>query len=98
MQAIRADAQMKSFIQIPVFLSNTLTKKLFIIQYPAYVKDSCANATFSKSSIKPENQKLRIELAVDTTNKHRYDRNMGRNLASNADRKSTENDETVFDR
>lgn len=87
------------FVQIPVFLSKTLADKLFIIQYPAYIKDGCTNATLSKTSIKPENQKIRVELEMDTANKHSYDRNMGKQLALNTDGKSMENDEErMFDR
>lgn len=76
-----------------MFLSKTLADKLFIVQYPTYVKDSCANATFSRTSIKPDNQKIRIELAVDTTNKNSYDHNMGKQLALSTDKKSTGNDD-----
>lgn len=72
--------------------------KSIIIQYPAYVKDSGANATFSRTSIKPDNQKIRMELAVDTTN-NCYDYNMGKQLALNTDGKSVgNNDERIFDR
>jgi len=85
-------------MQIPVFLSKTLADKLFIIQYPAYAKDGCTNITFSKTSIKPENQKIRIELAMDTTNTHSYDCNMGKQLALKTDGKSAEIDETIFDK
>ncbi|KYN08719.1 DNA-directed RNA polymerase III subunit RPC5, partial [Cyphomyrmex costatus] len=83
--------------QIPVYLSKTLADKLFIIQYPAYVKDNYPNATFLKTSIKPENQKIRMELSMDTLNKHSYDCAMGKQLALKTSGKSTENDEIVFD-
>ncbi|XP_011634494.1 DNA-directed RNA polymerase III subunit RPC5-like [Pogonomyrmex barbatus] len=84
--------------EIPVFLSKTLAEKLFIIQFPAYVKDGCANATFSKISIKPENQKIRIEIAMDTLNKYSYDHDMGKQLAFNTNEQSTrKNDEKIFD-
>ncbi|XP_018402128.1 PREDICTED: DNA-directed RNA polymerase III subunit RPC5-like [Cyphomyrmex costatus] len=83
--------------EIPVYLSKTLADKLFIIQYPAYVKDNYPNATFLKTSIKPENQKIRMELSMDTLNKHSYDYAMGKQLALKTSEKSTENDEIVFD-
>ncbi|XP_011695405.1 PREDICTED: DNA-directed RNA polymerase III subunit RPC5-like [Wasmannia auropunctata] len=83
--------------EIPVFLSKTLADKLIIVQYPAHIKDGCTNATFLRTSIKPENQKIRIELAMDTTNERTYDHNMGKQLALNTERKSKENDETVFE-
>lgn len=85
-------------MQIPVFLSKTLADKLFIIQYPAYVKDGCDNATVSKISVKPENQKIRMELAMDTTNQHSYDHDVGKQLGLIADGKSAANDERVFNR
>lgn len=81
-----------------MYLSKTLADKLFIIQYPAYVKDNYPNATFSKTFIKPENQKIRMELAMDTSNKHSYDCYIGKQLALKTDGKSTENDEIVFDK
>ncbi|XP_018343176.1 PREDICTED: DNA-directed RNA polymerase III subunit RPC5 [Trachymyrmex septentrionalis] len=83
--------------EIPVYLSKALADKLFIIQYPAYVKDNYPNATFLKTFVKPENQKIRMELAMDTSNKHSYDCYMGKQLALKTDGKSTENDEIVFD-
>jgi len=84
-------------MQIPVFLSKTLADKLFIVQYPAYAKDGCANVTFSKTSIKPENQKIRIELAMDT-NAQSYDCNIGKQLALKTNGRSAENDETIFEK
>lgn len=84
--------------QIPVFLSKILADKLFIIQYPTYMKDGCDNATISKTSIKPENQEVRMELAIDT-DKLSYDHDVGKKLALVADGKSAGNDdEGVFSR
>lgn len=82
-----------------MFLSKTLADKLFIVQYPAYVKNGCDNATISKISVKPENQKIRMELAMDTANKYTYDHDVGKQLALIADGKSAANDdERVFNR
>ncbi|XP_024876665.1 DNA-directed RNA polymerase III subunit RPC5 [Temnothorax curvispinosus] len=84
--------------EIPVYLSKTLADQLFIIQYPAYMKDGCVNATFLKTSVKPENQKIRIELAIDAENEDSYDHSTGKRLALNTDGKSTGNDdESTFD-
>ncbi|XP_071649711.1 DNA-directed RNA polymerase III subunit RPC5 [Temnothorax longispinosus] len=84
--------------EIPVYLSKTLADQLFIIQYPAYMKDGCVNATFSKTSVKPENQKIRIELAIDAENEDSYDHSTGKRLALNTDGKSAGNDdESTFD-
>lgn len=86
-------------MQIPVFLSKTLADKLYIIQYPTLVKDGCHNAAFSKASIKPENQKIRLEFSVDTSDSRSYDSNMGKQLVLNIDGKSVENeDERMFPR
>ncbi|XP_011866835.1 PREDICTED: DNA-directed RNA polymerase III subunit RPC5 isoform X2 [Vollenhovia emeryi] len=84
--------------EIPVYLSKTLAENLYIVQYPAYMKNGCTNATFSKTFVKPENQKIRAELAIDTTNKQSYDDSMGKQFAVNTDERSTENDgEKTFD-
>ncbi|KAL2740836.1 DNA-directed RNA polymerase III subunit RPC5 [Vespula squamosa] len=86
--------------EIPVFLSKTLENKLFIFQYPIRpARDGYDNATFLKTSIKPENQEVRIEVAVDTYSLN-YDKMKGRQIAVNADGNSKteqEDDEKVFD-
>lgn len=86
--------------EIPVFLSQTLANKLFIFQYPIRpARDGYDNATFLKTSIKPENQEVRIEVAVDTHSIN-YDKMKGRQIAINADGNSKieqEDDEKVFD-
>lgn len=87
--------------QIPVFLSKTLENKLYIFQYPIRpARDGYDNATFLKTAIKPENQEVRIEVAVDTYSIN-YDKMKGRQIAINADGNSKteqEDDEKVFDR
>jgi hypothetical protein len=82
-----------------VFLSKTLADKLFILQYPAHNKDVWANINVGKTFIKPENQKIRVELAMDTTNELSYDPKTGERLSLNTDEKSAENDgKNIFDR
>ncbi|KAL0118187.1 hypothetical protein PUN28_009095 [Cardiocondyla obscurior] len=83
--------------EIPVFLSKALADNLFIIQYPAHVKDGCANSTISKTSIKPENQKIRLEVDVDTSNNYSYDHTMGKQLASDVNGKLGNDDERIFE-
>ncbi|KAL6267425.1 hypothetical protein P5V15_000501 [Pogonomyrmex californicus] len=84
--------------EIPVFLSKTLAEKLFVIQYPIYVKNGYNKTVFSKTSIKPKNQKICIEITMDTLNEHSYDHNIGKQLAFNTNKKSTEEDnENTFD-
>ncbi|XP_025994121.1 DNA-directed RNA polymerase III subunit RPC5 [Solenopsis invicta] len=84
--------------EIPVFLSKTLADKLFILQYPAHNKNVWANINVAKTFIKPENQKIRVELAMDTTNELSYDPKTGERLSLNTDEKSTGNDgENIFD-
>ncbi|XP_054003978.1 DNA-directed RNA polymerase III subunit RPC5 [Hylaeus anthracinus] len=71
--------------EIPVFLSKTLADKLFILQYPVRpVKEGYDDATFLKTSIKPENQEVLIEVAIDSHSVH-YDESKGEQIALNAD-------------
>jgi hypothetical protein len=89
----------KNYLLIPVFLSKTLVDKLFIFQYLAHNKDVWVNINVGKTFIKPENQKIRFELAMDTTNELSYDPKTGERLSLNTDEKSTGNDgENIIDR
>ncbi|XP_012534472.2 LOW QUALITY PROTEIN: DNA-directed RNA polymerase III subunit RPC5 [Monomorium pharaonis] len=84
--------------EIPVYLSKTLEDKLFILQYPMYPKGIWDDINIAGTFIKPENQKIRVELAMDTTNELSYDHSMGEQLALRSNGKSsTENDNNVFD-
>lgn len=87
------------FFQIPVFLSKMLADKLFILQYPAYSKVGCENTTFLKTSIKPESQKIQMELGIDTANQN-YDKFIGKDFAHYADKSkgNDDNNEKLFDR
>lgn len=87
----RMRSELLSF-QIPVFLSKTLTDKLFILQYPSYPKVGYENTTFLKTFIKPESQIISMELGIDTTSQS-YDISMGKNFAYHADSKSKKNDD-----
>ncbi|OAD60047.1 DNA-directed RNA polymerase III subunit RPC5 [Eufriesea mexicana] len=86
--------------EIPVYLSKTLAEKLFIFQYPVRsCKEGYDNVTFLKTSIKPENQEVLIEVAVDTHSVN-YDQSKGEQIAINADGDSKidqEDDEKAFD-
>ncbi|KAK2576209.1 hypothetical protein KPH14_005579 [Odynerus spinipes] len=86
--------------EIPIFLSQNLANKLFIFQYPIRpARDGYDNATFLKTSIKPENQEVRIEVAVDTHSIN-YDKMKGRQIAINTDgnpKVEQEDDDKVFD-
>lgn len=89
-----------NLFQIPVFLSKTLADKLFIFQYPVRpAREGYDNATFLKTSIKPENQEVLIEVAIDTQSVN-YDHSKGEQIAINADGDSKtdqEDDEKAFD-
>lgn len=79
--------------EVPVFLSKTLAEKLFIFQYPIRsAREGYDNATFLKTSIKPENQEARIEVALDTDNVN-YDQSKGEQIAMNVDGASKPEDE-----
>ncbi|XP_046434303.1 DNA-directed RNA polymerase III subunit RPC5 [Neodiprion fabricii] len=71
--------------EIPVFLSKTLAEKLFIFQYPLRSSRSgFDNLNISKSSIKPGNQEVRLEVSLDTDNVN-YDHSKGEQIALNVD-------------
>ncbi|KZC05614.1 PREDICTED: DNA-directed RNA polymerase III subunit RPC5 [Dufourea novaeangliae] len=86
--------------EIPVFLSKTLAEKLFIFQYPVRpAKEGYDNATVLKSSIKPQNQEVLMEVAIDTHSVN-YDQSKGEQIAINADgdaRSEQDDDDRAFD-
>ncbi|XP_008545381.1 DNA-directed RNA polymerase III subunit RPC5 [Microplitis demolitor] len=70
--------------EFPVLLSTTLADKLFIFQYPIRpASKGYDKTTFLKTSIKPENQEFRIEVAIDY-NSANYDVKKGEDIARNA--------------
>ncbi|XP_058806428.1 DNA-directed RNA polymerase III subunit RPC5 [Phymastichus coffea] len=86
--------------EIPVFLSKKLDNKLFIFQYPLKpAGDGYDNSTFIKTAIKPENQEVTIEVAIDTSDSH-YNTGRGKTIATQAEahsRKNQDENERVFD-
>lgn len=73
--------------QIPVYLSKSLADNLFILQYP----NKKSNINFEKarvvnSCVKPMNQELKLEIALDTASRH-YDAFKGEQFAIAADGK-----------
>nr|XP_003702985.2 PREDICTED: DNA-directed RNA polymerase III subunit RPC5 [Megachile rotundata] len=86
--------------EIPVFLSKTLADKLFIFQYPVRpAGEGYDNVTFLKTSIKPENQEVLIEVAIDTQSVT-YDHSKGEQIAINADgdaKSDQDDEEKAFD-
>ncbi|XP_076764759.1 DNA-directed RNA polymerase III subunit RPC5-like [Xylocopa sonorina] len=86
--------------EIPVFLSKSLADKLFIFQYPVRPSgEGYDNAIFLKSCIKPENQEVLLEVAIDTHSVN-YDQSKGEQIAINADGDANaeqEDEERAFD-
>ncbi|KAK0168773.1 hypothetical protein PV327_002543 [Microctonus hyperodae] len=87
--------------EIPVYLSQTLADKLYIFQYPIRpASQGYDNATFIKTAIKPENQEIEIEVALNS-NSANYDQSMGEQIALNIDgpfdKYGDENDERMFE-
>lgn len=87
--------------QIPVCLSKKLDNKLFIFQYPLRPSgEGYDNVDFIKTAIKPENQEVTIEVAINTDDSH-YNLPRGQAIASNAEanlKKNPDEDERIFDR
>lgn len=77
-----------------------MADKLFVVQYPAYTKNDQCNTNFLKTYMKLKNQEIRMELAINTEDKHFYDYSMGRELAHHANGKSVGNNDEkkVFER
>lgn len=72
-------------LQIPVYLSKSLAESLYILQYP----NKKMNINFDKaqvvnSCVKPLNQEIKIDFALDTAQKH-YDAFKGEQFAIAAD-------------
>lgn len=85
--------------EIPVYVSQTLAKQLFIYQYPTRPAFStCSENPVVKSSIKPQLQEVELELGIDTRSAN-YDSGRGEQIAINADGVSSSSksgDEPVF--
>ncbi|KAK3930241.1 DNA-directed RNA polymerase III subunit RPC5 [Frankliniella fusca] len=85
--------------EIPVYVSQTLAKQLFIYQYPTRPAFSTyPENPIVKSSIKPQLQEVELELGIDTRSVN-YDSGRGEQIAINADGVSSSSksgDEPVF--
>ncbi|KAJ1526730.1 hypothetical protein ONE63_008310 [Megalurothrips usitatus] len=85
--------------EVPVYVSQTLAKQLFIYQYPTRPAFSTSTENhIVKSCIKPQLQEVELEMSIDTRSAN-YDSGRGEQIAINADgpavsRKS--GDESVF--
>lgn len=68
-----------------------------MVRYPTHpMRDGSENFAVLKSSVKPESQEFRFDIAVDTENSN-YDHSKGVQLALNAMKESKRND-IIFDR
>lgn len=68
-----------------MYLSQTLADKLFVFQYPIRpAAEGYDNATFLRTSIKPDNQEVEMEVAIDTSSVT-YDQSRGKQIALNVD-------------
>lgn len=86
--------------QIPVYVSQTLAKQLFIYQYPTRPAFSTSGENnIVKSCIKPQLQEVELEISIDTRSSN-YDSGRGEQIAINADGVSSSGnvDEPVFPR
>lgn len=86
--------------EIPVYFSKTLAEKLFVLKYPLRsAQDGYDNAVVLKSSIKPQNQEIQIEVALNTHSVN-YDQFKGEQIAINANvpsRHDKEEEERYFE-
>lgn len=72
-------------LQIPVFLSQALTKNLYIYQYPVRPATRDWNDTnIVNASVKPRNQMVRLEVGLDTYSE-KYCSSKGEQIALNTD-------------
>lgn len=71
--------------QIPVYLSKALLENLYVFQYPSKKLDfNFDKATVVNSCIKPINQDVKLDFALDTASTH-YDSFKGEQFAIAAD-------------
>ncbi|CAF4823670.1 unnamed protein product [Pieris macdunnoughi] len=71
--------------EIPVFLSQALTKNLYIYQYPVRPANrDWSNAKVENVSIKPRNKLVRMEIGLDTYS-DKYCSSKGEQIAVNTD-------------
>ncbi|XP_048350154.1 DNA-directed RNA polymerase III subunit RPC5 [Sphaerodactylus townsendi] len=71
--------------EIDVYLAKSLTEKLYLFQYPIRPASmTYDNVTRLSAKIKPKQQKVELELAIDTLNPN-YCRSKGEQIALNVD-------------
>ncbi|XP_077285574.1 RNA polymerase III subunit E [Arctopsyche grandis] len=79
-------AQTDAILQeIPVFLSQTLAKQLYIFQYPVKsAKDNWNDVSVLDCKIKPVHQQVKLEFGLDTDN-NSFDTSRAEQIAMNTD-------------
>lgn len=80
--------------QIPLYLSKNLADKLYVLQYPTK-RHNDNNDVVARASVKPLNQEISIDYALDTASRH-YDAFKGEQLAITADGKDGRTDKATF--
>lgn len=78
---------LKSYItlQIPVYLSRTLAKNLYIYQYPARPANrDWSDVQIVNAALKPKNQVVRLEVGLDT-NSDKFCSSVAEQIAINTD-------------
>lgn len=79
-----------------MYLSKTLSDNLFVFQYPSKKTDqSLDKSEVVKSCVKPINQEVKIDYALDTAS-HHYDAFKGEQFAIAADGKDSRNERMSF--
>lgn len=74
-----------SLKQIPVFLSQTLAKQLYIFQYPIKsATDNWKDAAVLDCKIKPIHQRVKLEIGLDTES-NAFDISKAEEIALNTD-------------
>lgn len=73
------------FFQIPVFLSQTLAKNLYIYQFPVRPANrEGSEVNVVNAAVKPKNQLVRLEVGLDTQSDN-YCESKGEQIALNTD-------------
>lgn len=68
--------------EIDVYLSKELTDKMYLLQYPVRPKQSNYDeVTHLSAKIKPKQQKLELEVALNTSSAN-YDRSKGEQVSA----------------
>ncbi|XP_071965190.1 DNA-directed RNA polymerase III subunit RPC5-like [Antedon mediterranea] len=70
--------------EVDVFLTKSLAESLYLFQYPVRPASMPDDLEHELVRIKPKQQKIEMELALDTTDKH-FSRSKGEQIARNVD-------------